>query len=145
MGKAHSGDLRVRVYGAIASGGSRRAAARRFGVSASTGVRLAQRMARTGSLEPARQGRPPGGGKLAAHRDVLIGWVEAQGDITMPELAARLAEERQVVVHPASLSRFLRASGYSFKKNTAGERGGTRGRGASAPDMARQPSTPDAP
>ena len=89
MGKVHFGDLRVRVYGEISDGGSRRAAARRFGVSASTGVRLAQRMAETGSLDPARQGRPPGGGKLAAHRDVLIRWVEAQGDITMPELAAR--------------------------------------------------------
>ncbi|RTR08480.1 IS630 family transposase, partial [Azospirillum griseum] len=54
-------------------------------MSASTSIRLAQRMATTGSLEPARQGRPPGGGKLAPHAALLIGWVEAQGDITMPE------------------------------------------------------------
>lgn len=54
MGKAHSGDLRARVYGEIAGGGSRRAAARRPGTSASTGVRLAQRMAVTGPL--ARRG-----------------------------------------------------------------------------------------
>jgi transposase len=126
MGRAYSADLRERVYGEIAGGGSRRGAARRFGVGASTGVRLAQRMAETGSLAPARQGRPPGGGKLAPHRDLLIGWVEAEGDITMPELAARLAAERQVVVHPASLSRFLRLEGYSFKKNAAGERGRAR-------------------
>jgi transposase len=145
MGKAHSGDLRERVYGEIAGGGSRRAAARRFGVSASTGVRLARRMAETGSLEPARQGRPPGGGKLAAHRDVLIGWVEAEGDITMPELAARLAEERQVIVHPASLSRFLRATGYTVKKNAAGERSRTRGRGPGTPNVANRPPATDAP
>jgi len=49
--------------------------------------------------------------------------VEADKDITMPELAARLLEERQVAVDPASLSRFLRSAGYSFKKNAAGERG----------------------
>lgn len=116
MGKAHSGDLRERVYGEVAGWGTRRAAARRFGVSASTGVRLARRMAEPGSLARARQGRPPGGGKLAAHRDVLIRWVEVQGDITMPELAARLAEERQVIAHPASLSRFLLATGYAVKK-----------------------------
>lgn len=122
MGKAHSGDLRERVYGEIAGGQSRRAAARRFGVSASTGVRLARRMVETGSLEPARQGRPPGGGKLVPYRELLIGWVEAEKDITMPELAARLAAQCQVEVHPASLSRFLRAAGYSFKKNAAGER-----------------------
>jgi len=102
-------------------------------------------MAETGSLDPARQGRPPGGGKLAAHRDVLIRWVEAEGDITMPELAARLADERRVIVHPASLSRFLRATGYTVKKNAAGERGRTRGCGTGAPDVAHRPPAPDAP
>lgn len=83
-------DLRKRVYGGIETEGSARAAARRFGVSASTSVRLAQRMARTGSLEPGRQGRPAGGGKLAAWRDRLTGWVKAEPDITMPELVAKL-------------------------------------------------------
>lgn len=126
MGRAYSGDLRERIYRGIEGAASRRAGARRFGVSASTGVRLAQRMAKTGSLGPARQGRPLGGGKLAPHRDLLIGWVEAEKDITMPELAGRLAAERQVMVHPASLSRFLRAEGFSFKQNAAGERGRAR-------------------
>lgn len=126
MGKAHSADLRVRVYGEVADGHSRRAAALRFGVSASTGVRLARRMAETGSLAPARQGRPPGGGKLAAWRDTLIGWIETQDDITMPELAARLAAEHGVVAHPASLSRLLRLAGFTVKKNSAGERSRAR-------------------
>ena len=126
MGRPYSGDLRDRVYGEIAGGQSCRAAARRFGVSASTGVRLAQQMTKTGSLAPGRQGSPPGGGKLAPYRELLIGWVEAIKDITMPELAARLLEEKQVTVDPASLSRFLRAAGYSFKKNPAGERGRSR-------------------
>ena len=122
MGKAHSDDLRKRVYGEIAGGQSRRAAARRFGVSASTSVRLARRMAETGSLAPARQGRPAGGGKLAVCRPQLIAWVEREGDITLPELAARLARECQVVVHPTSLSRLLREAGFTVKKNAAGER-----------------------
>lgn len=113
MGRAHSSDLRERVYGDVAAGRSRRAAARRFGVSASTSVRLARRMAETGSLSPSRQGRPPGGGKLSPHRALLIEWVERDGEITMPELAARLMRERQVVVHPASLSRFLKAAGFT--------------------------------
>lgn len=126
MGKAYSSDLRERVYDDIAEGSSRRAAARRFGVSASTGVRLAHRMAQTGSLAASRQGRPAGGGKLAPFRDLLIGWVEQDKDITMPELATRLAEKTQVVAHPASLSRFLKVCGFTFKKNTVGERGRTR-------------------
>jgi transposase len=126
MGKPYSGDLRDRIYGDISGGGSRRAASRRFGVSPSTGVRLAQRMKETGSLAPARQGRPPGGGKLAPYRDLLIGWVETEKDISMPELATRLFEEKAVVVDPSSLSRFLCAAGYSFKKNAAGERSRSR-------------------
>lgn len=126
MGKAHSVDLRERVYGDVALGKSRRASAQRFGVSASTGVRLAQRMAKTGSLEPARQGRPRGTGKLAAYQDQLIGWVEAEPDMSMPELAALLEAKCGVIVHPASLSRALLAAGYTVKKNAAGGRSRTR-------------------
>lgn len=126
MGRGYSSDLRVRIYGEIEQGGSRRAAAQRFGVSASTSIRLAQRMAATGSLEPARQGRPPGGGKLAPYAELLSGWVDAQGDITMPELAAKLKAERGVTVHPASLSRFLIVLGFTVKKNAAGDRSRSR-------------------
>ena len=117
MGHGYSSDLRVRIYGEIERGNSRRAAARRFGVSASTGIRLAEWMRTTGSLEPARQGRPSGGGKLTPHAELLVGWVEAQGDITMPELAAKLKVARGVTVHPASLPRFLIARGFSVKKH----------------------------
>jgi hypothetical protein len=42
--------------------------------------------------------------------------VEAQADITMPELAVKLKAARGVKVHPASLSRFLIAPGFSVKK-----------------------------
>jgi transposase len=126
MGKGYSSDLRVRVYGAIEGGDSRRAAARRFGVSPATSVRLAQRMASTGSLEPSRQGRPPGGGKLAPYSQVLARWVEAEPDMSMPELAEKLAAEHGVTVHPASLSRFLIKQGFSVKKNSAGLRGRSR-------------------
>lgn len=83
-------------------------------------------MAETGSLAPARQGRPAGSGKLAAYRAILIGWVEAEGDITLPELAERLAAEHGVVVHPSSLSRLLTAAGFTVKKNAAGERNRSR-------------------
>ncbi|HET9629841.1 MAG TPA: IS630 family transposase [Novosphingobium sp.] len=109
MGKAHSSDLRGRVYGAIAEGGSRRAAARRFGVSAATAVRLAQRQAQTGSLAPGKQGRPAGSGKLGAYREIVIGWVESDGELTLCELAERLASEHGVSVHHTSVLRLLKA------------------------------------
>jgi transposase len=58
--------------------------------------------------------------------EALIGWVEADGDITMPELAARLLSERGVKAHPASLSRLLIQHGFTVKKNAAGERNRSR-------------------
>ena len=100
MGKSSSVDLRDRIIGEIERGHSCRSAARRFGVSAATAVRLAQRKARTGSVAPARQGRPAGSGPLEAHADVLVDWVVGDGDITMPELAARLLAERRVKAQP---------------------------------------------
>lgn len=126
MGKAHSSDLRGRVYAAIAEGGSRRAAARRFGVSVATAVRLARRQAQTGSLAPCRQGRPKGSGKLGAYREVLIGWVEADGELTLCELAERLASEHGVNVHHTSVLRLLKAAGFTVKKNSAGQRDRSR-------------------
>ena len=120
MGKAHPIELRERVQAEIDGGASRRGAAERFKVSASFAVKLAMRVARTGSVEPARQGRPPGGGKLAPYLAILIGWVEAAPDITMPELAAKLLAEEGVAVHPASLSRVLIQAGFSVKKNAPG-------------------------
>ena len=99
MGRSSSSDLRVRFVGEIERGGSCRGAARRFGVSAATAVRLAQRKALTGSVSPAPQGRPLGSGPLSSHVNVLIGWVEAEGDTTIPELAAKLLLEHGVQAH----------------------------------------------
>ena len=115
MGKPYSVDLRDRVRSEIAGGQSRRTAARRFDVSASFAVKLADRVSRTGSTEPARQGRPPGGGKLAPYLAALLEWVDAEPDITMSELAAKLQAEKAVTAHPASLSRVLLKAGLSFK------------------------------
>ena len=120
MGKSYSLDLRERIVAQVAAGGSRRGAARHFGVSDSCAVKLLARVDQTGSAEPARQGRPPGGGKLAAHRDFLIEHVKARPDITMPELAARLKAERGVVSSAPSLSRVLCAAGFTYKKSPDG-------------------------
>ena len=77
MGKPYSIDLRERVHAAVEGGRSRRAAARHYDVSASFAVKLADLLLRTGSAEPAGQGRPPGGGMLAPHLAVLVEWVDS--------------------------------------------------------------------
>src|SRR5215470_15390965 len=102
MGRSYSIDLRQRVVERVAGGQSRRGAAENFSVSPSFSVKLVARHARTGSLAPARQGRPPGTGKLDPYRAFLIGRVNGKPDITMPELAAELAARHAVVVDPAS-------------------------------------------
>lgn len=128
MGLSYSTDLRERIVAFVEAGGSRREAARRFGVSESCAVKLLKRWQVTGSTAPARQGRPPGGGRLEAVRDFVIGRVEAEPDITMPELAAELERARGIKAHPASLSKLLCRSGFTYKKTADGVGARTRGR-----------------
>jgi transposase len=120
MGKGYSSDLRKRVIGFVDAGHSRHDAARRFGVSPSFAIKLDARRRETGSTDPAVQGRPKGGGKLAPHLAFLIGRVKAQPDITMPELAGELEAERGIMAAPASISRVLRNAGFTYKKSPHG-------------------------
>src|SRR5262245_29069158 len=55
-------------------------------------------------------------GNLAPYLTALFEWVEAEPDITTPELAAKSKAEKDMTAHPASLSRLLKA-GQSFKKH----------------------------
>ncbi len=117
MPRPYSLDLRKRIVASHKQGVSCRQAGGVYGVSASCAVKLAARERQTGLLEPDTLGRPPGSGKLEPYRDFLLKTVTAQPDITMPELAAYLEEVHAMIVHPASLSRFLRKAGFSYKKN----------------------------
>ena len=77
MGKSVSNDLRQRMVRGIAAGKSRRAVAAQFEVAPSTAVRVQARYAATGSVEPAKQGRPKGSGKLAPYRKAIVDKVKA--------------------------------------------------------------------
>jgi len=57
---------------------------------------------------------------LVTHLAYLIGVVEAEPDITMPELAARLQATRGVVAAWASLSKLLCRAGFTYKKTADG-------------------------
>ena len=120
MGICRSDDLRVRVVEAVIAGSSRRAAAERFAVSVSSAIRWSARALSEGSPAPRKQGRPSGRGPLATHLDYLIAAVEAEPDITMPELAVRLQAERGVVAAWASLSKLLCRAGFTYKKTADG-------------------------
>lgn len=74
----------------------------------------------TGSVEP----RPAGGfrhGKIGPHKDFILAVVAEKSDITMPELAKKLAEEKGVKVDPSRLSNFLIGCGFSYKKKRCGQ------------------------
>lgn len=115
MTRPYSDDLRERVVAAMRSGESCRSVAARFGVAPSSAVKWAQRAARTGSVSPARMGgyrRPV----LEPQREWLLDQVRARPEITLAVLRDLLAE-RGIAVSQDTVWRFLRACGFSFKKN----------------------------
>jgi len=127
MSRAYSQDLRERIVGHIIAGKSCRSAARYFGVSDSTAIRLGAAYRECGSVEPKVRGRPKGGGKLAPFVDFLVEMVEANKDITLHELASALLEEHGVSAHPSSIWRAIQAAGFTYKKIRYGVRVWTRG------------------
>lgn len=89
MSRAYSWDLRQRIVDAITQGETRRAATaaskfrppRLFGSS-------------SGQIERVQSSRSGGGGKLGPYQNAIIAKVEAQPDITMPDLATWLEEHQ---------------------------------------------------
>jgi len=117
MGLSLSSDIRRRFGNLIEGGMSARAAARRLLISPASGVRLAAKLRRGESLEPMKQGRPAGQGKLGPHRDFLAELVEQDPDITLAELRDALVDAEGVRVHTASIARMLTRLGYTYKKS----------------------------
>ena len=87
MARAYSLDLRERVVAAVTAGGlSRRSAAARFGVAASTAIKWVDRYRKTGSAAPGKMGghKPK---KIASERDRpaiarrRVQWATDQGRI----------------------------------------------------------------
>ena len=113
MGRALSGDLRLRVLKASDAGMSARQAAVRFGVSSA--IRWIAR-AKMGELTPRPQGRRRAS-SLDAHEAFIIGLIEERKDITLNEMVERLAAERSVRISRSALSAWLGRHGWTFKKS----------------------------
>ena len=130
MGKPYSEDLRHGVVRAIETGHTYEEAADLCGVSVSSVSRLLARWRSSGSVSPEKFG----GYKryaLEPHRRRIVRWVDAQPDMTLSELQARLAENK-VVVSQTAIFRFLRHLEFTFKKKPARGRTRPAGRGGSA-------------
>lgn len=122
MVRPYSTDLRERVVEAVEEGASRRETAMRFGVSAATAVRWADRHRQTGSVAPGKVGghRKP---VLLSEREWLHARLAAEPDLTLRALLAEL-HERDVKVSYGALWLFLEREGLSFKKKPVRQRAG---------------------
>ena len=126
MPKPLSLDIRHRFRRYIKAGLSGREAARRLLVSAATASRLARKIARGESLEPARCGPKRGAGKLAPHHDFLIELVTQDPDITLHELRDALETAHGMRVHQSAIGYALDRLGYTFKKRVSSRRSAAR-------------------
>jgi transposase len=116
MAGAYSADLRERVIGAIAAGGSCRAVARVFRVSASSAIRWAQRVRDSGSFAAKPTGGDVRSRGIEAHKDWLLALIAAEPDLTLEEIRGRLAVEKSFKASVSVVWRFFRRHGISFKK-----------------------------
>jgi transposase len=115
MPAPYSQDLRERVIGFMALGGSARAAARRFDVSISSAARWAQRWRAEGHARP----RVMGGdrrSRLSEHRTRVLQLIARQPDMTLQEIRSALAVSCGITVGLSTVHRFLAAQKLTLKK-----------------------------
>ena len=137
MTKPLSSDLRERLIEAVAAGMSRRAAANRFGIAASTAVKWVRRWRDTGSSAPRRQGGDKRSDRIEAHAAEILGLVAKTPDITLSEIAGHLARRHGERFALSTVWRFLDRRAVTFKKNRARQRAGAPGRRRAKTSLAR--------
>lgn len=132
MAKPYSADLRLRVIEAVDEGASRREAADRFAVSASSAIRWMERFAQNGSIAA----MPSGGSTspLEQHADFLLELIQEQADLTLDEVVAAM-RAANISGSRSAVARFYARRQISFKKKPARGRARATGRGHSAPAL----------
>lgn len=115
MTRSLSSDLRQRVIVAVEEGLSTREAARRFRVGISTVGTWCRRCRESGETTARKQGQPSRS-KLDPHEGFILGLVAETADITLAEIAERLASEHGMHVVPSTVWVFLDRRGITFNK-----------------------------
>ena len=115
MGKPYSMDLRERVIMAVEGGMSTRQAASRFCIGIATAGAWARLKRSTGAVRAAKQGKPKGS-VLDAHADFIFALIDEVPDITLEEIAERLAQARAVKVVSTAVWKFLDRRDITHKK-----------------------------
>ena len=112
---ALSQDLRLRIVDLVASGVSRREAARQFKVSASSAVRFVKQAEEVGHVDVTKPKKRRS--KLDPFHTDIIGWISNQPDLTLAELCGRLDKDHGLRVGSSTLDDWLRSNQITFKKN----------------------------
>ena len=115
MGIPLSLDLRTRVAAALADGETVRSAARRFGVSVASAVRIGQRQRSGRGQVPCRIGGHRKAVLAGEAGDWLLARLAEKPDLTMRALTAELAVHGVLVAHD-TVWRFVKRSGQTVKK-----------------------------
>lgn len=112
---ALSQDLRLRIVALVSSGVSRREAARRFKVSASSAIRFVRQVEEVGHVERKRPKKRRS--KLDPYRADILEWIEKQPDLTLAEICSRLAEKHGLHAGSSTLDDWFRTNKLTYKKN----------------------------
>ena len=120
MAASLSLDLRWQVVRRIETEGlSIRKAGRRCCIGESTAGRWHRLWRKNGDVVPGRKGNP-GRSRLDAHSGFLLEMIAAGGkDITLAEIADRLADTRGLLVDPSTIHNWLKTRAIRFKKRQA--------------------------
>ncbi len=122
MTKPLSNDIRKRLVSAVDGGMTRRSAARRFGVAASTAIKWVDRWRRTGEVGPRPRGGDHRSQRIEAHGEEILALIEETPDITLAELADHLERAHGLVVAQSTIWRLLARRGMTFKKKRPRQR-----------------------
>ena len=131
--QSYSQDLRERVLWALDRGERPSLIARRLEVSRVWVYQVRDRVQKSGK----RTSFQIGGhrrSRVAEMESVLRAWIEAEPDLALSELSARLAKQ-DVLIKPGALWHQLNKWNLTFKKNPARQRARARGRAASTASL----------
>lgn len=115
MGAVLSDDLHKRVVAAIEAGTSQQQAAKRFGVSHSSGKLWLRQWRQHGHLAAKAQGGDRRSQRIEAQAEFLLKQIEQTPEVTLAELQAQL-RRRGLSVGIGTVWRFFRRHDISFKK-----------------------------
>lgn len=136
MAKPYSGDLRESVVRAVRSGRSCAEVADMFKIGPRTVERYMALWRSTGTVVPHTKFGGHRKPILKEHTSKIEALIAKRPDATLEALQESLASEK-IKVGTATIFRFLKAMGFSYKKNTGRSRTETQGRGRAAQRMAR--------